>query len=215
MTSPARQVLTSKTPTTPSSNGILSIPASATQKGASTTLPSTALHSRASAPRLKVVIRRLAPGLTQDEFEGALGDEWKLGEGKVDWRVFKSGKLSKEYAFSFETTINMHLVLTMPVTVRQNLHDQREPISISRIMPTSPPFRKRSGSPSSRMPSTAPETCAYLVLHLWSSHRMAEYPVVEFAKMPVKVPSIKIRSSLIFWKVSRIRYQSSSPRLPK
>jgi len=105
MTSPARRGPSSKPPNTPSSNGILSIPASATQKGASTTLPSSALHSRASAPRLKVVIRRLAPGLTQDEFEVALGHEWKLGGGKVDWRLFKSGKLSKECVFGFDTTI--------------------------------------------------------------------------------------------------------------
>ena len=33
-----------------------------------------------------------------DEFELALGDEWKLGAGKVDWKLFKPGKVSKEYA---------------------------------------------------------------------------------------------------------------------
>lgn len=52
-----------------------------------------------------MVIRRLAPGLTEDEFEVALGDEWNLGGGKVDWRLFKSGKLSKECVFGFDTTI--------------------------------------------------------------------------------------------------------------
>ncbi|KAI9879642.1 MAG: hypothetical protein M1830_007883 [Pleopsidium flavum] len=81
-----------------SSSGILSIPASATQKGALMTLPTSALHGRASVPRLKVVIRRLAPGLTEDEFEAALGDEWKLRAGRVDWKLFKLGKVSKDPA---------------------------------------------------------------------------------------------------------------------
>lgn len=44
----------------------------------------------------KVVVRRLAPGMTQDEFWAALGDEWKGGQGKVDWTRWESGKISKE-----------------------------------------------------------------------------------------------------------------------
>ena len=47
--------------------------------------------------RLKIIIRRLPPGLTQPEFVEALGDEWKTGGDKVDWAVYKEGKLSKEY----------------------------------------------------------------------------------------------------------------------
>ncbi len=31
----------------------------------------------------KVVIRRLPPGLTEEEFAGILGDDWKVGKGKV------------------------------------------------------------------------------------------------------------------------------------
>jgi regulator of nonsense transcripts 3 len=76
-------------------NGVLSIPASATQK------PSTAAYQKnmtpkAAAPRLKLVLRRLPPGLTQDEFEAALGNEWKVGGGRVDWYLYKEGKISKE-----------------------------------------------------------------------------------------------------------------------
>lgn len=48
------------------------------------------------APRLKVIIRRLPPGLTQEEFFATLGQEWDLGQGKVDWVIFKPGKASKE-----------------------------------------------------------------------------------------------------------------------
>lgn len=46
--------------------------------------------------RLKVIVRRLAPGLTEAEFSKVLGDEWKVGGGKVDWFLYKAGKDSKE-----------------------------------------------------------------------------------------------------------------------
>ncbi|KAL8895185.1 MAG: hypothetical protein Q9207_008271 [Kuettlingeria erythrocarpa] len=51
-----------------------------------------------SGPRLKLVIRRLPPGLTEAEFQTALGSEWKVGNGKVDWAIFKAGKVSKDPA---------------------------------------------------------------------------------------------------------------------
>jgi len=47
--------------------------------------------------KLKVVIRRLPPGLTEDELTAILGDSWKIGQGKVDWVNYKPGKDSKEY----------------------------------------------------------------------------------------------------------------------
>ncbi|KAJ5159404.1 uncharacterized protein N7482_006408 [Penicillium canariense] len=74
--------------------GVLQIPAAATQK-------STAPAKKAPkppTPRLKLLIRRLPPGLTQPEFEGALGEEWKAGAGKVDWLHYKPGKVSKDPA---------------------------------------------------------------------------------------------------------------------
>ena len=77
------------------SNGVLSIPASATQKG-NVTDPE-GLISKPATTRLKINVRRLPPGLTQAEFEEALGDEWKVNGGKVDWTVYKEGKVSKEY----------------------------------------------------------------------------------------------------------------------
>ncbi|KAK2799097.1 hypothetical protein FQN50_008603 [Emmonsiellopsis sp. PD_5] len=77
-----------------SSAGVLPISASATQKGSS---PNKA-GSKAAAPRLKLLVRRLPPGLTQEEFQTALGDEWKVGKGKVDWIHFKEGKVSKDPA---------------------------------------------------------------------------------------------------------------------
>ncbi|KAF2145518.1 uncharacterized protein K452DRAFT_324482 [Aplosporella prunicola CBS 121167] len=77
-------------------NGVLPVPAAALQKNPNGA--SRASSSKSAAPRLKVVVRRLAPALTQVEFETALGDDWKLGGGKVDWFVYKAGKVSKDLA---------------------------------------------------------------------------------------------------------------------
>ena len=71
--------------------GVLQIPVTATQKSAS-----TKKTPKPPAPRLKLLIRRLPPGLTQSELETALGDEWKPGAGKIDWLQYKPGKVSKE-----------------------------------------------------------------------------------------------------------------------
>ncbi|KAK5165429.1 uncharacterized protein LTR77_008958 [Saxophila tyrrhenica] len=48
--------------------------------------------AKTQAPRLKLEVRRLPPGLTLTEFEETLGDEWKLNNGKVDWREYRQGK---------------------------------------------------------------------------------------------------------------------------
>ncbi|KAH7095441.1 Smg-4/UPF3 family-domain-containing protein [Paraphoma chrysanthemicola] len=53
---------------------------------------------KAAQPRLKLVCRRLPPGLTRTEFETVLGDEWKPGAGKVDWLSWRNGKISKDAA---------------------------------------------------------------------------------------------------------------------
>jgi regulator of nonsense transcripts 3 len=47
-------------------------------------------------PKLKVQVRRLPPGLTESEFYAIVGDEWKLGAGKVDWARYAPGTISKE-----------------------------------------------------------------------------------------------------------------------
>lgn len=71
-------------------NGVLPIPASQTA-------PKTPKASQNRAgPSLKVVVRRLAPALTEAEFTKILGEDWKIGAGKVDWFSYKPGKLSTE-----------------------------------------------------------------------------------------------------------------------
>ncbi|RMJ28101.1 hypothetical protein PHISP_01041 [Aspergillus sp. HF37] len=75
--------------------GVLQIPAAATQKNP----PKPAKKPpKPAAPRLKLLVRRLPPGLTQAEFKNALGEEWKAGGGKVDWFQYKAGKVSKDAA---------------------------------------------------------------------------------------------------------------------
>jgi hypothetical protein len=54
---------------------------------------------QAAGPRLKVIIRRLAPGLTEEEFWKYLGTEWTVGQGRVDWASYKNGKDSKECVY--------------------------------------------------------------------------------------------------------------------
>ncbi|OJD38615.1 nonsense-mediated mrna decay protein [Diplodia corticola] len=85
----------------PGANGVLPVPAAALQKNTGPAQANGAPRSaanRSHQPRLKLVVRRLAPGLTQQEFELALGDDWKLGQGRVDWFTYKPGKISKDLA---------------------------------------------------------------------------------------------------------------------
>jgi regulator of nonsense transcripts 3 len=44
----------------------------------------------------KVVVRRLPPGMTEEEFVTILGDEWAVGHGRVDWFSYWPGKVSKQ-----------------------------------------------------------------------------------------------------------------------
>jgi len=72
-------------------NGVLAVTASQTSGHG----PRPVL-GKPPSPKLKVIIRRLAPGLTEGEFMSVLGEEWKLGLGRVDWFLYKPGKESKE-----------------------------------------------------------------------------------------------------------------------
>lgn len=71
--------------------GVLQIPATATQKNAP-----AKKAPKPPAPRLKLLVRRLPPGLTKEEFRHAVGEEWSAGTGKVDWFQYRPGKVSKE-----------------------------------------------------------------------------------------------------------------------
>lgn len=76
-------------------NGVLSV--TTTQTSGSSSKQSA---SKPASSKTKLIVRRLAPGLTETEFCSLLGDEWKVGQGKVDWFQYKPGKDSKEYVLS-------------------------------------------------------------------------------------------------------------------
>ncbi|KAH0842872.1 hypothetical protein FOPE_08405 [Fonsecaea pedrosoi] len=82
--------------------GVLPVNA-ATRKNA-TAQSASKSSPRTPAPRLRLIVRRLPPGLTETEFWATLGDDWKVGNGKVEWAAYKDGKVSKEYcALPLET----------------------------------------------------------------------------------------------------------------
>ena len=92
---PAGLLLLAMTTSTKPPNGMLPIPASATKKPVLAARPPKT-QGRAGLPKLRLIVRRLPPGLTEEEFQTALGDEWKVSAGKVDWAAYKVGKISKE-----------------------------------------------------------------------------------------------------------------------
>ncbi|KAJ5756826.1 hypothetical protein N7533_006369 [Penicillium manginii] len=134
--------------------GVLQIPATATQKSTS-----TKKTPKPPAPRLKLLIRRLPPGLTQVELETSLGDEWKTGAGRVDWLQYKPGKVSKDPAKpSRPSRAYIHLTSNEHVTplsdrVRQTSfqdarHTSNDPVLLG---PPSLEFAPYAKTPSSRV----------------------------------------------------------------
>ncbi|KAK1009181.1 hypothetical protein LTR54_005982 [Friedmanniomyces endolithicus] len=68
-----------------------------------------AAPTKTSSARLKLEIRRLPPNLTLTEFEEVLGDEWKLGKGKTDWREYRPGKLRAPGKLPEQSRYYLHL----------------------------------------------------------------------------------------------------------
>ncbi len=87
--------------------GVLSVNAAATRRPVAAQGQAKSAQ-RAPVQRLRLILRRLPPGLTEAEFWNALGLEWRSGEGKTDWAAYKDGKVSKECVnrFSFESPRN-------------------------------------------------------------------------------------------------------------
>jgi regulator of nonsense transcripts 3 len=81
-------------------SGVLPVPASARAPPA----------PKPPAARLKLEIRRLPPGLTLSEFEETLGEEWKLGKGRVDWREYRQGKAKNVSKMPELSRCYVHLV---------------------------------------------------------------------------------------------------------
>lgn len=101
-------------------NGVLPVAASQAS-GESSQKP---VKTKAAPEGDKVVIRRLPPGMTADEFVKILGDEWEVGGGKVDWLSYKSGKIS-----------------------HKRVHPPRSKTPMSRLTPSSPARPSHRGLP--------------------------------------------------------------------
>ena len=61
------------------------------------------IKTKTPAEGEKAVIRRLPPGMTEDEFIKILGPEWTSGNGKVGWFSYQPGKISRELVLSCNT----------------------------------------------------------------------------------------------------------------
>ncbi|KAK3941690.1 putative nonsense-mediated mrna decay protein, partial [Diplogelasinospora grovesii] len=66
-----------------------------TASQASSDAPKASSTMKAPAEGDKVVVRRLPPGMTEEEFITILGDAWRVGNGKVDWFSYRQGKISQ------------------------------------------------------------------------------------------------------------------------
>ncbi len=71
-------------------NGVLPVPIAVANDTPKTTKSKEPPRGR------KLILRRIPPGLTESEFWAILGEEWKSGNGKVDWVRFQEGKISQE-----------------------------------------------------------------------------------------------------------------------
>lgn len=67
-----------------------------TAAGQTTNDAQNAPKTKSQSEGEKVVVRRLPPLLTEEEFFKILGDEWKVGHGKVDWFSYWPGKSSQQ-----------------------------------------------------------------------------------------------------------------------
>ncbi|KAK4993985.1 hypothetical protein LTR66_005896 [Elasticomyces elasticus] len=93
------------------SNGVLPVPAAVLQAGAQGNRPATAKNTNT---KLKLEVRRLPPGLSEAEFTKTLGDEWKKGGGKVDWMVYRPGKIKGVRPGKISEQSRAYLHLTSP-----------------------------------------------------------------------------------------------------
>ncbi|KAI8955146.1 Smg-4/UPF3 family-domain-containing protein [Xylaria longipes] len=66
----------------------------------------------------KVLVRRLPPGMTEDECWAVLGEEWKVGKGKVNWARYDNGEISNDPAdLSRPARCYLHLLSVSDVLV--------------------------------------------------------------------------------------------------
>ena len=79
-------------------NGVLPASHAKSQPQAGAGTSSRAGKGKTPVEGQKVVLRRLPPGITEQETVAFLSDEWKPGGAKVGWFSFQAGKISKDPA---------------------------------------------------------------------------------------------------------------------
>lgn len=91
--------------------GVLSVSAANAQGTAGNSQKSG--RGKAPVEGQKVVIRRLPPGISEEEVSKYLGDEWQPNKGKVGWFSFMPGKTSTDLAKpSRPSRVYLHLLRT-------------------------------------------------------------------------------------------------------
>lgn len=66
-------------------------------------------HQPKNTARLKLVVRRLPPALTKNEFLSTLGDDWKVPGNKIDWLDYRCGKTKPPGKLSLQSRAYLHL----------------------------------------------------------------------------------------------------------
>lgn len=78
-------------------NGVLPIPVAQQADKSDKPGKSSRGKPKISQDGLKISIRYLPPGLKEFECTSILGDDWRVGGGKVDWLCFEPGKQARTY----------------------------------------------------------------------------------------------------------------------
>ncbi|KAI4742440.1 hypothetical protein E4T50_07146 [Aureobasidium sp. EXF-12298] len=66
-------------------------------------------HQPKNAARLKLVVRRLPPALSKDEFLSTLGEDWKVPGTKIDYLDYRCGKIKAPGKLSLQSRAYIHL----------------------------------------------------------------------------------------------------------
>ncbi|KAI4721746.1 hypothetical protein E4T48_01972 [Aureobasidium sp. EXF-10727] len=66
-------------------------------------------HQPKNTARLKLVVRRLPPALSKEEFLTTLGEDWKVPGNKIDWLDYRCGKTKAPGKLSLQSRAYVHL----------------------------------------------------------------------------------------------------------
>jgi hypothetical protein len=141
-----------------------------------------------------VLIRRLPPGMTEDEFWAILGDEWKPGKGKADWVRYHDGEISTEcVSLSLSPSSLQDGIQTnkLPNSVLQIFPDRRGVIFMSTVNLRSLHSPKRFNNRNGKMRSTLPMTLPLSGRRISNMRFSKKCPLVRNGPTRDREPSIR------------------------